>query len=122
MSRGIICQCVSDAMIAFKLFKSKLGSNNEEDRDCSQEPSPDKVLETGCKKRITVLHSRMHEHWEVIPRGVAWRHGRDKKASDKSNRRRTLMTKTTEETETGLTEPRRAIVQNLNQVRGSQEL
>jgi len=73
-----------------------------------------KVVKTGCKKRIPVLHSRMHEHWEVIPRGVAWRHGRDKKASDKSNRRRTLMTKTTEETETGLTEPRRAIVQNLN--------
>jgi len=34
-----------------------------------------KVVKTGCKKRIPVLHSRMHEHWEVVP--VARRGGMD---------------------------------------------
>jgi len=50
---------------------------HKEDRDHSQETSPYKVLETGYKKGVTILHSRMHENWEVAP--VAWRGGMDEK-------------------------------------------
>ncbi len=124
MCRCVICQRVSGVIIAFKLFKSKSDGQqfvafHEAYRGRSQETSLYKSLKAGCKKRITVQYSRMDEHWEVVP--VAWRHGKGKKVSDKSNHRRTLIWLTRRGNRNGTDRaPRRAIVQNLNGVRGSQ--